>query len=413
MNIGFVQIPCICGLALTKAHSSSYNCGRRRGLSRVTLLIMTGIHGATEVEQMMSAARQAITQDIIERAQAVAGISQIVLSTNAASLAAWATSKGVVVEPDPADTPFHFGRRLRSLAAQHHVEGLFYLGGGSAALLSVQEMTDIVERLRRTDRVLITNNFYSTDFAAFAPARALNTVELPAIDNDLGWVLAEQAGLPNESLPRRASTQFDVDTPTDLMALAPHPGVGVFTRAFLQGLALDTGHVEQAMQPLVDRDAEVVVAGRVSAAVWEYLERETACRVRIFAEERGMRASGRLARGEARSLLGYYYQQVGPQRFFETLAELGRAVFLDSRVIFAHLGVWPPANDRYHSDLRRPQQIANAVVRAFTEAAMCAPVPVVLGGHSLVSGGLYALVEAAWARSKVDVPRYVDHTKWH
>jgi hypothetical protein len=33
-------------------------------------------------------------------------------------------------------------------------------------------------------------------------------------------------------------------------------------------------------------------------------------------------------------------------------------------------------------------------------------VPVVMGGHSLVSGGLYVLVEAAWARGH-DVPRHV------
>jgi len=170
--------------------------------------------------------------------------------------------------------------------------------------------------------------------------------------------------------------------------------------------------IERAMQPLVDRDAEVLIAGRVSSAMWAYLERETACRVRVLAEERGMRASGRLARGEARSLLGFHYQQVGPQRFFETLAELGQAVFLDSRVIFAHLGVWPPASDRYNSDLRRPHLIADRQVRQFTKAIMAAPVPVVSGGHSLISGGLYALVEAAWARSGVDVPRYVNHTVW-
>jgi hypothetical protein len=30
----------------------------------------------------------------------------------------------------------------------------------------------------------------------------------------------------------------------------------------------------------------------------------------------------------------------------------------------------------------------------------------VLGGHSLVAGGLYALIEAAWARGE-DLPRHV------
>lgn len=381
-------------------------------MKETILLIMTGIRTATDVEQIMAGARQAITQDIIERAQKVPGISQIVLSTNASPLAEWAKTRGVAVELDSPGGAFHFGRHLRTLTAKYPTERLFYMGGGSGALLSVDEMSYIVERLSSADKTLITNNFYSTDFAAFTPANALERIEPPATDNDLGWVLAEKAGLPNESLARRASTQFDVDTPTDLMILTAHPGVGTHTRLFLDNLHWDTTHIEQAMQWLVDRNAEILVAGRVSAAVWEYLERETACRVRVFAEERGMRASGRQARGEARSILGYYYQQVGPKRFFETLAELGQAIFLDSRVLFAHLGAWPPAGDRYNSDLRRPQFIADATVREFTQAAMSAPVPVVLGGHSLVSGGLYALVEAAWARSGVDVPRYMDHTVW-
>lgn len=380
-------------------------------MSEVVLLVMTGIHATSDVERMMAGARQAITQDTIERAQRVPGIARIVLSTNAPALAAWASSRGVDVELD-APGEFHFGRRLRELVVKYHVERLFYMGGGSGALLSTAEMACIVKRLSSAERVLITNNFYSTDFAAFAPASALADIEPPAIDNDLGWRLGEAVGLPNEPLPRSASTQFDVDTPTDLLTLAPHPGAGRHARAFLDGLHLDTSHITQAMRPLVDRAAEVLVAGRVSSAVWDYLERETACRVRVLAEERGMRASGRLARGEARSLLGYYYQQVGPQRFFETLGQLGRAVFLDSRVIFAHLGVWPDTADRYNSDLRRPQLIADETVREFTAAAMAAPVPIVLGGHSLVSGGLYALVEAAWATSGVDVPRYVDHTVW-
>ncbi len=381
-------------------------------MTKVTLLVMTGICHGSAVEEMVAGARQAITKDTIERAQSVPIISQIVLSTNSEPLAQWAATKGVVAALDPPERPFHFGQHLRALAHQYNVERLFYMGGGSGALLQIDAMARIAEKLCSADRVLITNNFYSTDFAAFAPASTLDAVEVPALDNDLGWTLAEKAGLPNESLPRNASTQFDVDTPTDLMALAPHPGVGPHTRAFLDSLDLDMSPIERAMQPLVDRDAEVLIAGRVSSAVWAYLERETACRVRVFAEERGMRASGRLARSEARSLLGYHYQQVGPQRFFETLAELGQAVFLDSRVIFAHLGVWPPASDRYNSDLRRPGLIADKQVRQFTQAVMAAPVPVVSGGHSLVSGGLYALVEAAWARSGVDVPRYVDHSIW-
>jgi hypothetical protein len=157
---------------------------------------------------------------------------------------------------------------------------------------------------------------------------------------------------------------------------------------------------------MLDRDATILVAGRVSSATWSYLERETACSTRVLSEERGMRASGRQARGEVRSLLGYYLDAVGLQRFFETLATMGQAIFVDNRVLFAHQGLWPSAADRFHSDLRQPAQIGDPFVRALTEAAMAAPVPVIMGGHSLVSGGMYALIEAAWARGH-DVPRHV------
>jgi hypothetical protein len=157
---------------------------------------------------------------------------------------------------------------------------------------------------------------------------------------------------------------------------------------------------------LLEREATILVAGRVSSATWGYLERETACSTRVLSEERGMRASGRQARGEVRSLLGYYLEAVGLERFFATLATMGQALFLDNRVIFAHRGLWPSAADRFHSDLRQPGKIEDPFVRDLTQAAMEAPLPVIMGGHSLVSGGIYALVEAAWARGH-DVPRHV------
>jgi hypothetical protein len=94
--------------------------------------------------------------------------------------------------------------------------------------------------------------------------------------------------------------------------------------------------------------------------------------------------------------------------FGEVIPQLGQAAFIDDRVIWAHRRLWPAANDRFCSDLMRPDEIADPWVRRFTEAAMSCPVPVVLGGHSLVTGGLYVLVEAAWARSGVELQRLVE-----
>ncbi len=75
---------------------------------------------------------------------------------------------------------------------------------------------------------------------------------------------------------------------------------------------------------------------------------------------------------------------------------LGDCAFIDTRVLFAHLGLDLSMEDRFQSDLGNAGAMENPLAAAITRAAMNAPVPVVLGGHSLVSGGLYALVDASW-----------------
>jgi hypothetical protein len=113
-----------------------------------------------------------------------------------------------------------------------------------------------------------------------------------------------------------------------------------------------------------------------------------------------MEADGRGENGAARSLLGFYFDAVGPQRFFETLAELGDAAFSDTRVLLAHRRVSASRADRFASDLGDAEAISEPFLREFTRAAADAAIPVLLGGHSLMSGGLMALNEHAWALSE-------------
>ena len=148
------------------------------------------------------------------------------------------------------------------------------------------------------------------------------------------------------------------------------------------------------MRLLVDREAEVVVAGRVGSQVWQHLERETACRIRMFSEERGLAAAGREHR--ARSVLGFLLEELGPERFFDRIAELGDALVLDTRVIEAHLRISPTREDRFQSDLGNWRAVQEPTLRRLTEAAVNAPRPVLLGGHSLVAGGLMLINDIAW-----------------
>jgi hypothetical protein len=370
------------------------------------LLIMTGSSEESEPERMVSLARQAITLDLVDKALSLPELDPVVVATNSPSLARRLDKQPIYVDRDVPAEPFHFGRRLAELIARYSMERCFYIGGGAGPLLPPSDMAEVARAVLAAERLLVTNNFYSSDFVAFGPTSVLEDQPPPDNDNELAWLLGEDAGLPISELPRSGATQFDVDTPMDLLTLAVHPGTGPHTRECLNGLALDTTTLEATLPLMLDRDSTILVAGRVSSATWNYLERETACSTRVLSEERGMRAGGRLVRGEVRSLIGYYMDAVGMERFFQELATMARAVFLDSRVIFAHRGLWPSPADRFYSDLRQPAIIVDPFVRALTEAAMAAPLPVIMGGHSLVSGGMYALVEAAWARGH-DVPRHV------
>ena len=108
------------------------------------------------------------------------------------------------------------------------------------------------------------------------------------------------------------------------------------------------------------------------------------------------------------SLVGLCLEGLGTAHFFQILSTHGLTAVIDSRVLFNHLGLCPSRQDRFFSDLFRPEEIRDPSVRLFTEEALQSPIPLVLGGHSLVSGGLYALAESAWKRVRVPLKRDVE-----
>lgn len=379
---------------------------------QVPLIMMTGVTNGSEVEEAMAKALNAATLDTIEKALAAGNIGPIIVATNSDELAEALQDWPVLVEKDRLGERFHFGLRLREIVNTHKLAKVIYMGGGSGVLLPTAELGHIAEEILRAEHLLITNNFYSTDFCAFTPASHINEIHPPPVDNDLGWRMGQRGGLPNVSLPRSAETQLDIDTPVDLLVLKYHPNVGPRLRRHIDQLNWDSSHIERAMKFLVNRTTEVALAGRVSSSILAFMEQEAACRVRVFSEERGMRASGRQERGEVRTLLGHLYGLVGPDRFFSLIAEMVQAFFFDNRPLWVHFGVWPSPSDRFYSDLLQPEKIKNEFVRTFTQAAINSPIPVVLGGHSLVSGDMYVIVERAWAVTQVDIPRWVNHTFW-
>jgi hypothetical protein len=361
-------------------------------LPPVTLIVMLGEVGPSLPEQMLGSVREAIALDTVEKGLAHPRIGRVVVSTNRGAFVRRLAGLPVQIVLDPTDAPFHFGRQLRATARAAGATQALYIGGGAAPLLSFDELGQLAEALAESPARLVTNNLYSSDMVGFNVA-LLDRIELPNKDNDLAWRLAQLGGQDVRQPPRAAGVSFDIDTVTDILILSLCRGLGRHTAAAVGALNLDTARLDAAARRLRQPAATLLLAGRASASAWQTLEQRAACGVRVIAEERGMRASGRLARGEARSLLGYAIEHYGFEEFFGRLGQIASAALIDSRVLFAHWGPWPAETDRCYSDLGRPALIEDERTRRLTEAALNAPIPVVLGGHSLLSGGIYALLE--------------------
>ncbi|MFQ6099726.1 MAG: hypothetical protein ACE5OS_00620 [Anaerolineae bacterium] len=362
---------------------------------KVTLLLLVGGWGQSEVEQALDGAHRAAARDLLEMLLRTGMIGRAVVVTGDPVWGDTLADLPVEVDLDPPGEPFHFGRRLARLIERYDAQHVLYSGGASAPLLGVEQWGEVLAHLGGAERLVVTNNLHSCDWVGFAPAVEMAPlIAQQASDNAVAWALAHERGLPVESLPPSAATRFDLDTPVDLLIMQRHPDVRPCLRRFLDGLGWEAPQLDGVLAAMSHEGGSLAVVGRASSLAWEALEQATRCWVRVFVEERGMRASGRQERGEVRSLLADYLGLVGVEGFFDELAELVDGVLFDARVILAARGLWPSTPDRFNSDLHRWDRVREPFLRRFTRVAAEARVPVVLGGHSVVAGGLMALVES-------------------
>lgn len=338
--------------------------------------------------------RRAATLDAVERYLG-AGLSPVLLATNDPELAGAAGGMGAQVWP--TETPFHFGETLRAIVRTIQADGVVYSSGAALPLLSNAEIRFVLEALRAPQTVVV-NNVQSADLIAWAPLHYLERVtEELRQDNFLGWLLRE-AGMERVLLPHSAAVHFDLDTPTDWLVLKESGLGGARVREALTTNPWSAARLEQAAAVLEQDLPEVALIGRVGTGIVDHVNKWLRVRLRLFSEERGMKALGREEAGLVWTVVGDLIEAIGPERFFATLAEGCDACFFDTRPLFAHRGRRVSEWDRFSSDLGRVEEIKDPWVRRFTAAALGAPIPVVLGGHAVVTGGLWVLADRAIER---------------
>jgi hypothetical protein len=361
--------------------------------------------------------------------------------------AAGADEVRLVVEGPALEAPF--GQRLARLMDEVRPvpDGIVVLGSGALPLATAADRRRFVDAARGTPGSALANNRFSGDAVAVAGAGVLAGLPPLPGDNAMPRWLAEVAGYEVRDLRALTRLQLDLDTPLDLLLLASLPGAGRAIRTAAAGLTGPApSRLAAVREVMADPRAELVVAGRTSAATLTALERTAACRVRALVEERGLRAASPLALGQARppgtpgelgraghaasgpavsavelaalapprqpqrpprSALGLLLDRDGPEALGTILAELGEAAVVDTRVLLAHrLGAderrWPADENRFASDLLLPERVADPWLRALTRSARAAPVPVLLGGHTLVGPALRLLAGAGPGRAGDD-----------
>ncbi len=362
-------------------------------------VVMLGAEGNSPVERWVAGARAAAAGDAAALARA-AGAGRVVLATSETALADEHPDWPVEWDFDQAGVLFRFGDRLAEVMARFPANIYVYLGAGSAPLLPVETLIDAIASVRAAGPAqrAVVNNLHSTDWMVANCPTAIMACKVDlGTDNALGWVLKHNAGVEVTALPASAATRLDIDTPADVLLLGLHGVRGAALTAFLQAQPLANTRWLTAGRQLFTPGGRAALIGRVSSAVWAHVESNTQAWLRVFSEERGMTASGRMAAGRVKSVVGAHLLRIGPQAFFEELSEMVDAVFFDTRPVLLHAVTWPTPADRYASDLGAAAEIADPFLRELTAAAVAAPMPVVLGGHGVVAGDLYGLVAAAQA----------------
>lgn len=282
-----------------------------------------------------------------------------------------------------------------------NTDGYIYFGAGSGPLLSTKDIRMLTRLVSEAaSNSCITNNRYSADFFGVRPTDLLESLHPPPIsDNSVPTRLIEERGTSIIEIPRSAETQFNIDVPSDLATLSLTEKSGPKLKSFI---AQETQLLNQAVkaqwnasQHFLKKNSEVFIYGRTSSRIWSYLETETACKIRIISEERGLKGAPK--GHQARSFLGYLIQAYGPQEVFcKLLPQFCSAAFVDLIPIIEHMNISCSRNDRFSADLFQHDAIKNKELREIILAITQSPIPIAVGGHSLVSSSLEILNQLVW-----------------
>ena len=210
-------------------------------MKRSGAIIFHAPAGPSGLEHMVASAREASACDLIESLQSLVPTIVAVCPPDSAAVF---ESLGVSVQVVSDTETFHFGETLKQVISNHQLDAVIYFGSGSGTLLNQEQLADMVAFSQRPQTEALFNNYYSCDFAVFTDTAPLLQLPLPDSDNGLGFMLSD-FGVKCYGLPRSLASQFDLDTPIDLLLLKEAARGGPRLQTFLDTQQFDHPNLRQ------------------------------------------------------------------------------------------------------------------------------------------------------------------------
>jgi hypothetical protein len=289
--------------------------------------------------------------------------------------------------------PFHFGDTLRSIVNRFSLERVLVFAGASAPLY-YPDIWHFYERLltNRTN-VVLENNPGSADVIGFHPGAAVNEIDPPEIDNHLGRRLRE-VGLKRILIPNTSELHFDIDVPTDVAVLRQigSERVGPRTREVLSQPIFENKSLDRFVERLRSEENRptLCMAGRIETSTLQFYRANFPMRMHCLMEGRGLRYL--VDQGETVvTPTSTIVREKGFEGLFRVLTAGIEFLVLDWRPMMVGLNQHFAQEERFRADLLHVDHVKSPLLQQFAAAAVAQDKEIILGGHSLVSGGLWQL----------------------
>lgn len=347
--------------------------------------------------QILEKARQANLRDIVSKLKKSSRFHRIILQTNMPQLFRDLTD----IEIDDTSRIRSFGARVKRVIAGRKDLQLFYTGSGSSVFLNTNNIRKYLSSVEPNS--IIANNLYSTDFFFLRTSNELPHIEDIMIDNSFSRRIIERYNIKGIEIKRDENSLFDLDGPLDLLSLKLSQKGDKILRRFLRDAQLNDDHLVKILEIFINRKKEVLFWGRISEFLITFLRYRTACRTKFVVEGRGLVAQ------EVNRFYSLFLDtspDIFTQRFYKRLNRYCDALFIDSRIIFAHYNISPSKSDRFALDMLDEKRIKDKRLLRLCREATRSTIPVIFCNHSFLNAGIPLLIDYIWTREGYRISPY-------